>query len=164
MPNDERILETMPTGTLGLIPTASCMELGKKVDNYLSTWRAPASQWYCFQRLPQRQLYHWAVNSAFWFRWSQMRYQPVCSWLRPLYHGGCHELQPNLFPLRSDQPHVTGWPFCRLKTCYCCRWRKSKTYHCHPSIPVRKPSAQKNCPWIFGLSSCTAGTLQHGNW
>lgn len=29
MPNDERILETMPTGTLGLIPTASCMELGK---------------------------------------------------------------------------------------------------------------------------------------
>ena len=39
MPNDERILETMPTGTLGLIPTASCMELGKKVDSYLSTWR-----------------------------------------------------------------------------------------------------------------------------
>ena len=37
MPNDERILETMPTGTLGLIPTASCMELGKKVDSYLST-------------------------------------------------------------------------------------------------------------------------------
>ena len=39
MPNDERILETMPTGTLGLIPTASCMELGKKVDSYLATWR-----------------------------------------------------------------------------------------------------------------------------
>ena len=39
MPNDERILETMPTGTLGLIPTASCMELGKKVDSDLSTWR-----------------------------------------------------------------------------------------------------------------------------
>lgn len=39
MPNDERILETMPTGTLGLIPTASCMELGEKVDKYLSSWR-----------------------------------------------------------------------------------------------------------------------------
>ena len=39
MPNDERIFETMPTGTLGLIPTASCMELGKKVASYLSTWR-----------------------------------------------------------------------------------------------------------------------------
>ncbi|MCI6789572.1 MAG: ribose-phosphate pyrophosphokinase [Lachnobacterium sp.] len=39
MPNDERILETMPTGTLGLIPTASCTELGKKVNDYLATWR-----------------------------------------------------------------------------------------------------------------------------
>ena len=40
MPNDERILETMPYGTLGLIPTASCSGLGKKVNNYLSAWRA----------------------------------------------------------------------------------------------------------------------------
>ncbi len=39
MPNDERILETMPTGTLGLIPTDSCMELGQKVDRYLTEWR-----------------------------------------------------------------------------------------------------------------------------
>ncbi|MDD6156757.1 MAG: ribose-phosphate pyrophosphokinase [Lachnospiraceae bacterium] len=39
MPNDERILETMPTGKLGLIPTDSCIELGKKVNAYLSSWR-----------------------------------------------------------------------------------------------------------------------------
>ena len=39
MPNDERILETMPVGTLGLIPTASCRELGEKVDAYLKAWR-----------------------------------------------------------------------------------------------------------------------------
>ena len=39
MPNDERILETMPTGTLGLIPTDSCLELGEKVNQYLATWR-----------------------------------------------------------------------------------------------------------------------------
>ncbi len=39
MPNDERILETMPTGTLGLICTDSCMELGKMVDRYLVQWR-----------------------------------------------------------------------------------------------------------------------------
>ena len=39
MPNDERILETMPTGTLGLIPTESCAELGRKVDAYLTSWR-----------------------------------------------------------------------------------------------------------------------------
>ncbi len=39
MPNDERMLETMPCGTLGLIPTASCKELGEKVNDYLSAWR-----------------------------------------------------------------------------------------------------------------------------
>lgn len=39
MPNDERILETMPTGTLGLIPTDSCIELGTMVDQYLVKWR-----------------------------------------------------------------------------------------------------------------------------
>ena len=35
MPNDERILETMPDGALGLIPLKSCEELGAKVDQYL---------------------------------------------------------------------------------------------------------------------------------
>ena len=39
MPNDERILETTPDGTLGLIPLQSCKELGDKVDEYLVSWR-----------------------------------------------------------------------------------------------------------------------------
>ena len=39
MPNDERILETIPNGILGLIPTQSCTALGKEVDEYLTTWR-----------------------------------------------------------------------------------------------------------------------------
>lgn len=39
MPNDERILETIPNGILGLVPTKSCTELGAKVDKYLTTWR-----------------------------------------------------------------------------------------------------------------------------
>ena len=39
MPNDERILETMPDGALGLIPLKSCEELGAKVDKYLAGWR-----------------------------------------------------------------------------------------------------------------------------
>ena len=30
MPNDERILETMPDGALGLIPLKSCEELDRK--------------------------------------------------------------------------------------------------------------------------------------
>ena len=39
MPNDERILETIPNGILGLVPTKSYTEMGEKVDKYLTTWR-----------------------------------------------------------------------------------------------------------------------------
>ena len=39
MPNDERILETIPNGILGLVPTKSCTEMGAMVDKYLTTWR-----------------------------------------------------------------------------------------------------------------------------
>ena len=38
--SDGKILDRMPVGPLGLIPLKSCETLGKKVDNYLSTWRA----------------------------------------------------------------------------------------------------------------------------
>ncbi|MCM1259009.1 MAG: ribose-phosphate pyrophosphokinase [Roseburia sp.] len=39
MANDERLLETLPSGTLGLIPLESCKELGQKVDKFLVGWR-----------------------------------------------------------------------------------------------------------------------------
>ena len=40
MSNEEtRNLETIPVGKLGIIPLASCKELGEKVNNYLVEWR-----------------------------------------------------------------------------------------------------------------------------
>ena len=39
MSNSERNLETLPTGSLGIIPLQSCQELGEKVDKYLVKWR-----------------------------------------------------------------------------------------------------------------------------
>ncbi len=39
MSDDERNLETIPVGALGLIPLESCRELGEKVDKYLVKWR-----------------------------------------------------------------------------------------------------------------------------
>ncbi|MGN0317192.1 MAG: ribose-phosphate pyrophosphokinase [Lachnospira sp.] len=39
MPRDERHTETIPYGTLGIIPLSSCAEMGKKVDDYLVSWR-----------------------------------------------------------------------------------------------------------------------------
>ena len=39
MQRSERVLETIPVGSLGLIPLASCSELGSKVNDYLVQWR-----------------------------------------------------------------------------------------------------------------------------
>lgn len=36
---EEKIIETIPAGPLGLIPLKSCTGLGKKVDDYLVEWR-----------------------------------------------------------------------------------------------------------------------------
>ncbi len=40
MPRErKRHTQTIPYGTLGIVPLASCSELGKKVNNYLVDWR-----------------------------------------------------------------------------------------------------------------------------
>ena len=39
MQREERKLETIPVGTLGMIPLKGCMPLGEKVDYYLAKWR-----------------------------------------------------------------------------------------------------------------------------
>ena len=39
MANEDKTIETIPVGPLGLIPLKSCEELGKKVDSYLVRWR-----------------------------------------------------------------------------------------------------------------------------
>ena len=38
----ERVLETIPVGSLGIIPLPSCKELGDKVNSYLVAWRQRA--------------------------------------------------------------------------------------------------------------------------
>ena len=44
MPNDERFLNTIPAGSLGLIPLESYKEMGEKVNEYLVTWREKREQ------------------------------------------------------------------------------------------------------------------------
>lgn len=36
---EEKVIETIPVGPLGLIPLKGCMELGNKVNDYLVSWR-----------------------------------------------------------------------------------------------------------------------------
>ena len=37
---EKRNLETIPVGSLGIIPLEGCKPLGEKVDQYLVKWRA----------------------------------------------------------------------------------------------------------------------------
>lgn len=39
MANEDKEIETIPVGPLGLMPLRSCEEMGKKVDSYLVQWR-----------------------------------------------------------------------------------------------------------------------------
>ncbi len=39
MPNDSKLLSTIPVGELGIIALQSCTSLGERVDAYLSKWR-----------------------------------------------------------------------------------------------------------------------------
>mgnify|MGYP000196511631 CR=1 FL=1 len=69
MPNDERNLETLPDGALGLIPLESCKELGLKVDKYLVGWREKKQHQHAsdlaFKRLPPRFLHHLSAVPRF---------------------------------------------------------------------------------------------------
>lgn len=47
MTTDERVLETLPAGTLGLIPLESIQPMGKRVDDYLVQWRSKREHDHC---------------------------------------------------------------------------------------------------------------------
>ena len=82
MPNDERNLETMPDGALGLIPLESCKELGLKVDQYLVGWREKRQHQHqndpAFKGYRSRFLYHLNRSAAFRNRRSKGCHQRVC--------------------------------------------------------------------------------------
>jgi len=40
MPSEEKYLETIPVGSLGIVAMESCKELGKEVDQYIVDWRS----------------------------------------------------------------------------------------------------------------------------
>ena len=112
MPNDERNLETMPDGALGLIPLESCKELGLKVDQYLVGWRE------------KRQHQHQNDPAFKGYR----RDSYIISTAVPRFGTGeakgvikesvrgydlylmvdVYQLQPHLLCMRLREPHVSG--------------------------------------------------------
>ena len=59
---EEKQIETIPVGPLGLIPLKSCEDLGKKVDAWLVEWRKDHDR-FCW--IPERFLYYRRKDSAF---------------------------------------------------------------------------------------------------
>ena len=102
----QRVLETIPTGSLGLIPLDSCRELGEKVNGYLVAWRHDS------------QLAH---KSSIVFNGYERDSYLINARVPRFGTGeakgiiedsvsscGRMQLQPHLFPVRPYQPHVSG--------------------------------------------------------
>lgn len=103
MPNDERNLETLPDGALGLIPLESCKELGLKVDKYLVGWREKDSI-SMHLILPLKITAAILTSSLPLFRVlepaKQRCDQRVCPWIRSVPDGRCDKLQSYLLRMR----------------------------------------------------------------
>lgn len=79
MPNDERNLETMPDGALGLIPLESCKELGLKVDQYLGRLAAKRDSTSTRTTLRSRAIAEILISSQLQCRVSEPAEQRVSS-------------------------------------------------------------------------------------
>ena len=69
---EEKIIETIPVGPLGLIPLKGCEELVGKVDKYLVDWRN--------ERESEHKtsiLHHRGKHTEIWFRRGKGRDQGV---------------------------------------------------------------------------------------
>ena len=81
---EEKIIETIPVGPLGLIPLKGCEELVGKVDKYLVDWRnereSEHKTYDRIFRLSERLLHHRGKHTEIWFRRGKGRDQGVGAW------------------------------------------------------------------------------------
>ena len=74
---EEKIIETIPVGPLGLIPLKGCEELVGKVDKYLVDWRNERESEH---KTSKRLLHHRGKHTEIWFRRGKGRDQGVGAW------------------------------------------------------------------------------------
>ena len=74
----ERVLETIPVGSLGIIALPSCKNLGKSVDDFLVQWRHESANQHkdniVFQGYEQRK------GTPVWFRRGKRNCAGICPW------------------------------------------------------------------------------------
>ena len=78
---EEKIIDTIPVGPLGLIPLKSCRAMGEKVDKYLTDWRRERESEHkstiAFAGY-QRDLYYFRQHAEIWIRRGKGRFKRVC--------------------------------------------------------------------------------------
>jgi hypothetical protein len=95
----------------------------------------------CFCGIPEGFLHREYAHQPFRDRRSKGHHPGVGPRLRSVCHGGCVQLQPYLFALRDDEPHVPGRSFPGFEENHRGSGRKSQKDQCDHAVPVREPSA-----------------------
>ena len=113
--------DTLPIGRLGLIPLNSSAALGKKVDDYLVSWRKgrgnefaenmslPMKDMSVDSYIIQSQVPRFGSGEAKGIINESVRGDEY------LHSARCLQLQPDLFSVRLHQPHVSDDHFQDLK-------------------------------------------------
>ena len=91
---EEKTIETIPVGPLGLIPLKSCTELGAKVNDYLVDWRR------------ERESEHKSTIAFF----PDIRESPISS--GPAHRVSVRERRRERFPSQSAETIYTLWSTC----------------------------------------------------
>ena len=103
---EEKIIETIPVGPLGLIPLKGCEELVGKVDKYLVDWRNERESEHktsiAFSGY-QRDSYIIGANTPR-FGSGEAKGEIKAS----VSDRGCLQLQPDIFSVRHGKPYVPG--------------------------------------------------------
>jgi len=130
--------DTLPIGRLGLIPLNSSAALGKKVDDYLVSWRKGRGNEFAekyvaayegYERdsyIIQSQVPRFGSGEAKGIINESVRGDDIY----------ILQLQPDLFSVRLHQPHVSGRPLPGSEACHRSHRWKSPQNQCHYAIPV----------------------------
>ena len=111
---NEDILTRKPVAPLGLIPLKSIESIGSKVDKFLLEWRAERPIDHLDTVEQQDYAKDTYIINAKCPRFGSGEAKATISGLHPrtrhLHPRRCHELLPDLFHVRADEPYVARRP------------------------------------------------------
>ena len=122
---DERNLETIPVGPLGIIPLESCKELGDKVNSYLVAWRNEREHEHksniAFKGYQRDSYIIGTATPRFGSGEAKGRHRGIRPRLTiSIIMVDVCNYSHDVFSVRICQPHVSGRPLPGFKTYHCC--------------------------------------------